>query len=458
MVTLSSEMLHATCVAIGGRAVLIEGPSGIGKSDLALRLIDRGATLVADDQTLAMRTPAGLVARAPQTIEGRMEVRGIGIATMPHVAEAPVALLVRLDPEPPRMPERRRRVIAGVEVRVVTLDPPPGVDANQDRARAGAARAGGRVSPAPLPTAATQTILLVTGLSGAGKSTVLKTLEDLGWETVDNMPLALLDRLLAAPPPEGTADDTRPLAIGIGARTRDFDPARIVAALGRLNAQGAREVGLLYLDCAGIELERRYAETRRRHPLALDRPASDGIARERHLLTPLREAATRLIDTTRLSSNQLAQTVRETYGGDGLGEPTLSVMSFGFARGVPTNADLVFDMRFLRNPHWEPALRPGTGLDPAVAAYVQADPAYEPAVSRIEDLLELLIPRYRAEGKAYVTVAIGCTGGRHRSVHVADRIARRLQDAGFSPTITHRDLGTAPQDSLEGPAQGLQRG
>jgi UPF0042 nucleotide-binding protein len=303
---------------------------------------------------------------------------------------------------------------------------------------------------APSPS----TVLLVTGLSGAGKSTVLKTLEDLGWETVDNMPLALLDRLLAAPLPESAPDDSQPLAIGIGVRTRDFDPARIVRAVQRLNEEQGRDVALLYLDCAGAELERRYSETRRRHPLALDRPASDGVARERQVLMPLREAATRLIDTTRLSSNQLAQTVRATYGGDGLGEPTLSVMSFGFSRGVPSNADLVFDMRFLRNPHWDPALRPGTGLDPAVAAYVQADPAYEAAVSRIEELLELLLPRYRAEGKAYVTVAIGCTGGRHRSVHVADRIARRLQDAGFSPTVSHRDLGTAPQDSLEGPPRG----
>lgn len=123
MAPLSSEMLHATSVAIDGHAVLIEGPSGSGKSDLALRLIDRGAKLVADDRTLVVRTPAGLVARAPRTIEGRMEVRGIGIATLPHVAEAPVALLVRLDPAPPRMPERRRRVLAGVEIRVIALDP-----------------------------------------------------------------------------------------------------------------------------------------------------------------------------------------------------------------------------------------------------------------------------------------------------------------------------------------------
>jgi UPF0042 nucleotide-binding protein len=298
-------------------------------------------------------------------------------------------------------------------------------------------------------------ILLVTGLSGAGKSTVLKTLEDLGWETVDNLPLRLLDRLLSTPLSESTESDS-PLAIGIGARTRDFDPESIVQRIKSLRADHGYDIGTLFLDCSGAELERRYAETRRRHPLALDRPASDGIARERELLAPLRRWANRLIDTTDLSSNELAQQVRATFGGDGLGEPTLSVMSFGFARGVPRNADLVFDMRFLRNPHWDEKLRPGTGLDADVAAYVAADPAYDDAMKQIEDLLLLLLPRYRAEGKSYVTIAFGCTGGRHRSVHVTERVAKRLRDAGFSPTVTHRDLGAAPQDSLEGaPRTGL---
>ncbi|WP_242095647.1 RNase adapter RapZ [Sphingomonas sp. CROZ-RG-20F-R02-07] len=293
-------------------------------------------------------------------------------------------------------------------------------------------------------------ILLVTGMSGAGKSTVLKTLEDIGWEVVDNLPLELLDRLLDAPLPATAADAAQPLALGIGARTRDFDPARIVQRIRNLRERHGLEVGTLFLDCAGSELERRYSETRRRHPLAPDRPASDGIARERELLSPLRDFANRLIDTTSLAANELAQQVRATFAGEERGAPTLSVMSFGFARGVPRNADLVFDMRFLRNPHWDPMLRPGTGLDADVAAYVAADPAYEAAVGRIEELLLLLLPRYRAEGKSYVTVAFGCTGGRHRSVHVTDRVARRLRDAGFSPTVAHRDLGAAPQDSLEG--------
>ncbi len=295
-----------------------------------------------------------------------------------------------------------------------------------------------------------QPILLVTGLSGAGKSTVLKTLADLGWEVVDNLPLVLLNRLLDAPLPAGAGERSQPLAIGIGARTRDFDPQHIVRRIADLRERHGLDVGTLFLDCAGAELERRYSETRRRHPLALDRPASDGIARERELLGPLRDFANRLIDTTDLTAHMLAQHVRHQFAGERQGEPTLAVMSFGFSRGVPRNADLVFDMRFLRNPHWVPVLRPGSGLDQEVAAYVMGDPAYAEAMERIEGLLMLLLPRYRAEGKSYVTVAIGCTGGRHRSVHVAERMAKRLRAGGFSPTVFHRDLGAAPQDSLEG--------
>jgi len=293
-------------------------------------------------------------------------------------------------------------------------------------------------------------ILLVTGMSGAGKSTVLRTLEDLGWETVDNLPLLLLNRLLDTPPGEGAdGDDERPLALGIGTQTRGFDAESIVRRIKKLSEDG-HHVGTLFLECSGSELERRYSETRRRHPLAQDRPASDGIARERELLMPLRRWSNRLIDTTTLSSNELQQQVRATFSGDGLGKTVLTITSFGFARGLPRDADLVFDMRFLRNPHWVESLRPGTGRDDDVSAYIAEDPAYGQAMAQIEALLLLLLPRYQAEGKAYVTAAFGCTGGRHRSVHVAERMARRLREEGFSPTVTHRDLQTAPQDSLEG--------
>ena len=291
-------------------------------------------------------------------------------------------------------------------------------------------------------------ILLVTGMSGAGKSTALKTLEDLGWEAVDNLPFALLARLLDTRLPEG-AHGARPLALGIDSRTRGFAAQAIVDRIKAMRENAGENIATLFLDCSGSELERRYSETRRRHPLAPDRPASDGIARERELIAPLRRWADHVIDTTASTTNDLKLELRNRFESDGSGEPALTVMSFGFARGLPRNADLVFDMRFLRNPHWDNALRPLSGLDEAVALHVRADPAYAEAVSRIEDLLLLLLPRYRAEGKAYVTIALGCTGGRHRSVHVAEKIATRLRAAGFSPTIVHRDLGLPVDDSLE---------
>ena len=290
-------------------------------------------------------------------------------------------------------------------------------------------------------------ILLVTGLSGAGKSTVLRTLEDSGWEVVDNLPLSLLEHLLSTPLSKGSSR-RRPLAVGIDSRTRDFDARRIVGQIKRLAADYDYPVETLFLECAGSELMRRYSETRRRHPLAPDRPATDGIAAERDLMEPLKRWSDHVIDTTDTDANALQQQIRERFGG--VSAPYLHVMSFGFARGLPRNADTVFDMRFLKNPHWEDRLRPLTGLDEAVGAYIATDEGYEEALRRIEDLLILLLPRYRSEGKSYVSIAFGCTGGRHRSVHVAERVAARLREAGFSPTVEHRDLGSRPRDPVEG--------
>ncbi len=298
-------------------------------------------------------------------------------------------------------------------------------------------------------------ILLVTGMSGAGKSTALKTLEDIGWEVVDNLPFILLDRLLATRAPEG-AHGSRPLAMGVDSRTRGFDAEAIVARIKSMREAHGENIATVFLDCAGTELERRYSETRRRHPLALDRPASDGISRERELVAPLRRWADHVIDTTASSANDLRAELRGRFGTRSTTEPTLSVISFGFARGLPRNADLVFDMRFLRNPYWDEHLRPLSGLDEPVAIYIRADPAYHDAVTRMEELLIALLPRYQAEGKSYVTVAFGCTGGQHRSVHVAARVATRLRKAGFSPGLSHRDLGKKMSDSLEDLAEDVQ--
>jgi UPF0042 nucleotide-binding protein len=289
----------------------------------------------------------------------------------------------------------------------------------------------------------------VSGLSGAGKTTLLKTLEDMGWEVVDNLPLLLLDRLLDTPLPAGHAAEDRPLAIGIDARTRGFDANAIVQRIKALRDSHGHDIETLFLDCSGAELERRFSETRRRHPLAQDRHAADGIARERELLEPLRRWSTNIVDTTTFNSNSLQQDIRSRYSLERLSDPVLTILSFGFSRGLPRNADLVFDMRFLRNPYWDPALRMRTGQDADVAAYIAQDPAYESAVGQMETLLKTLLPRYAEEGKAYVTVAFGCTGGRHRSVHVAERVAAALRQAGFSPTVSHRNMESAPQDALE---------
>lgn len=299
----------------------------------------------------------------------------------------------------------------------------------------------------PLRTAP---IMLVTGLSGAGKSTVLRALEDLGWEVVDNLPLRLLQPLLATPQGDEQDATDRPLALGIDSRTRGFSADAIVRAIKQLRDRAGLQISTLFVDCAGSEIDRRYSETRRRHPLAEDRPAADGIAREREMLDPLRRWSDQVIDTTGFSSNDLQQEVRRRFALADRSGTVVTVMSFGFARGLPRNADLVFDMRFLKNPHWVADLREGTGLDSDVADHVRSDPAYATAMTQIEGLLETLLPRYQAEGKAYVVIAIGCTGGRHRSVHVADRIGGFLDEKGFSPTVIHRDLQSKSQESLEG--------
>ncbi|MFA7587743.1 MAG: RNase adapter RapZ [Novosphingobium sp.] len=293
-----------------------------------------------------------------------------------------------------------------------------------------------------------QRVLLVTGLAGAGKTTALRVLEDLGWETIDNFPIRLLVRLIDNPEP---IDGVRqPLAIGFDSRTRGFNPHDIIACVTQLNARDDLELTTLFLDCSGVELERRFNETRRRHPLASDAPVSSGIAAERELMEPLRRSADMVISTTTFSSNDLQQVIREKFLPEARHAMTVTISSFGFARGIPPVADLVFDVRFLDNPHWVPHLRPMTGQDAPVGDHIRQDPAFEEAFVRIRDLLLLLLPRYQAQGKAYVNIAFGCTGGRHRSVFTAEQIAAALRDNGFSPTVIHRNLGSRAADLLEG--------
>jgi RNase adapter protein RapZ len=297
-----------------------------------------------------------------------------------------------------------------------------------------------------------QRILLVTGLLGAGKTTALRVLEDLGWEAIDNFPIRLLERLIDKVPAQSatTAEPRTPLAIGFDTRTRGFNPHDIIERVKKLARRDDLEITTLFLDCSGRELERRYNETRRRHPLAADMPVTSGIAAERELLEPLRRWADSVIDTTPYAVNELQQVIRERFTPSTANAMTLTVSSFGFSRGMPPVADLVFDMRFLDNPHWIDALRPLTGQDAAVGDHIRQDPAFPEAYARIHDLILFLLPRYEAQGKAYVHIAFGCTGGRHRSVFVAEQIAAALRSAGFSPTLLHRNLGSRAADLLEG--------
>jgi UPF0042 nucleotide-binding protein len=292
-----------------------------------------------------------------------------------------------------------------------------------------------------------QRILLVTGMLGAGKTTALRALEDLGWEAVDNFPIRLLRHLV------GDESSDQPLAVGFDCRTRDFVPADLIERVRTFEGREDIVVTTLFLDCAGHELERRFNETRRRHFLAQDMPVVTGIAAERELMGPLRRWADVLIDTTAYSINDLQQRIREQFAADAPRAMTVTVSSFAFSRGMPPVADLVFDMRFLANPHWDPALRELTGQDAAVGAYIERDAALASAFAKIRDLLLELLPRYAAQGRSYVNIAFGCTGGRHRSVFVAERIAEALREGGFSPTVLHRNLGSRAADMIEGPHQ-----
>jgi UPF0042 nucleotide-binding protein len=284
-------------------------------------------------------------------------------------------------------------------------------------------------------------LLLVTGMSGAGKSTVLDALEDMGWDVVDNLPTDLLDGFVHG----GSECRTIPAAIGMDVRSRGFDPDLLPDLIRSMSGVAPE---LLYLDCRNAELIRRYDATRRLHPLAPDRPAEDGIARERRLTWPLRAAADTVLDTTDLSPAELRDELRLRYGGAS-DQPVLTISSFSFARGISRTADLVFDLRFVPNPHWVDALRPLTGEDAAVQEYLGTHREWIEALDRIEALLIDWIPRYWTAGKSYVTVAFGCTGGRHRSVAAAVEMAERLRKAGFAPNLRHRDLASPPSDTIE---------
>jgi len=271
--------------------------------------------------------------------------------------------------------------------------------------------------------------LFVTGLSGAGLSSALKVLEDLGYEVFDNFPLPLLDSLLA-----GATDHARPIAVGLDTRTRGFDPQAIIAKVKALRAR------LFLITCDETVLQKRFSETRRKHPLAGDRPVSAGIKKELALLYDMREIATTIIDTTELSIHDLRRILTGLCGAAEDQKLSVTILSFGFKNGLPREADIVMDCRFLQNPHWDEKLKPLTGRDKTVQDYVAKDEAYKPFLASLQKLLEPLFARYTQEGKSYLTIALGCTGGKHRSVFVAESLGTWVQQKGIACTIEHRDI------------------
>lgn len=279
-----------------------------------------------------------------------------------------------------------------------------------------------------------QELLLVTGPSGAGRATAIRALEDLGYEAIDNLPLRMVPVLLDGPA------GGRPIALGVDVRNRDFNVTALIELIDTLTADPRVTLQLLYLDCGAPELLRRYSETRRRHPLAPEDSAEEGIAREYDLLVPIRARADHLIDTSEMSPHDLKAELAEWFHRVGTPGMAVSVQSFSYKRGVPRGLDMIFDCRFLQNPHWVPALRGLDGRDSRVADHVTADPRFADFSQKLYDLLLFLLPAHKTEGKAHLSIGFGCTGGQHRSVALAEIMGNALAEAGWSVSKRHREL------------------
>lgn len=278
------------------------------------------------------------------------------------------------------------------------------------------------------------TLVVVTGPSGAGRSLAINALEDLGFESIDNMPMSLIPRLMEGPPL------SRPVALGVDTRTRDFSAEGLLSLLETLREGQGIEAELLFIDCDTDTLVRRYSETRRRHPLGPDEPPLSGILREQGMIDLLRRRADVLVDTSHLTPHELRREIGAAYD-RGKGAPmTLSVQSFSYKRGLPRGADMVFDCRFLSNPHWQPDLRPMDGRQPTVAEFVEADPRFAPFYDRVCGLVLSLLDAFVAEGKSSLTIAFGCTGGKHRSVVTAEKLSKTLAEAGWRVSKRHREI------------------
>lgn len=277
-------------------------------------------------------------------------------------------------------------------------------------------------------------LVLVTGPSGAGRSTAIHALEDLGYEVIDNLPLSLVPRLIDGPPID------RPIALGLDVRNRDFNVTALIDLIEGLTRDPRVQPEVLYLDCAPAELIRRYSQTRRRHPLAPAETPEEGVAREMDLLSPIRVRADHLIDTTEMSPHDLKADIARWFGREKGPRMSVSLQSFSYKRGLPRGLDMVFDCRFLSNPHWVAELRELDGRDAPVVAHVTADPRFSPFFDRVVELVQLLLPAQVEEGKAHLSIGFGCTGGQHRSVAVAEMLGKVLADAGWPVSKRHREL------------------
>ncbi|MBL4906810.1 MAG: RNase adapter RapZ, partial [Sneathiella sp.] len=260
--------------------------------------------------------------------------------------------------------------------------------------------------------------------------------EDLGWEVADNVPLSLLSPLMREIGKYGGQN----IAVGVDTRTRGFSADDLVSHIDQLRSEGHRHISLLFMECDEGVLQQRFIETRRRHPLASDRPVVDGIRIEQTVLARLKGKADFLLDSTLLALPDLRRILIGMFSLKDKAPLTTTIVSFSFKKGVPREADLVFDMRFLKNPHYIEELRNKTGQSPEVANYIAEDPTFDAFLCQLENMLDLLLPRYTDEGKSYLTIAIGCTGGKHRSVCVAENIHDRIARRGYFTHLVHRDM------------------
>ena len=286
--------------------------------------------------------------------------------------------------------------------------------------------------------------VFVTGASGAGRTTAINALEDLGFEPINNLPLSLLERVFEGP------SGMPPLALGIDVRNRDFSQDKALSVLEKITGADDVDAEILFLDCSPDVLITRYSETRRRHPLAPSETPEIGIAREMDLLVPIRAIADHVIDTSAMTPHQLRAEIERIFARDGSADLSISVESFSYKRGLPRGVDMVFDVRFLANPHWEAHLRTLDGRNPDVAAYVEADARFADFFTRMSDMVLSLLPAFKEEGKTYLSVGIGCTGGQHRSVAVAEKLANALAEQGWRVSTRHRELERRAREKPQG--------